>query len=81
MQGTTHLNLNSGLFYLAANTRTKALMTRIAARLAVEKVQPVPEPTCPVGMSMWTAGSGHTWLASQRQPDLSSEALLLGLVS
>ncbi len=37
MQGTTHLNLNSGLFYIQANARTIDLMKRIAARLAKEK--------------------------------------------
>ena len=37
MQGTTHLNLNSGFFYLRANERTIDLMKRIAARLAKEK--------------------------------------------
>ena len=37
VQGTTHLNLNSGFFYLQANERTVALMERIAARLAKEK--------------------------------------------
>lgn len=37
MQGTTHLNLNSGFFYLQANERTISLMERIAARLAKEK--------------------------------------------
>ena len=37
MQGTTHLNLNSGFFYLKANERTISLMERIAARLAKEK--------------------------------------------
>ncbi|CAL8464975.1 g4510 [Coccomyxa elongata] len=36
-QGTTHLNLNSGLFYIQANARTIDLMKRIAARLAKEK--------------------------------------------
>jgi len=36
-QGTTHLNLNSGFFYLQANERTISLMKRIAARLAKEK--------------------------------------------
>ncbi|CAL5229301.1 g12600 [Coccomyxa viridis] len=36
-QGTTHLNLNSGFFYLQANERTISLMERIAARLAKEK--------------------------------------------
>ena len=45
VQGTTHLNLNSGLFYLAANSRTQALMARIAARLAVEKVAAPLSPT------------------------------------
>ncbi len=37
VQGTTHLNLNSGFFYLQANERTISLMERIAARLAKEK--------------------------------------------
>ena len=37
VQGTTHLNLNSGFFYLKANQRTISLMERIAARLAKEK--------------------------------------------
>ena len=37
MQGTTHLNLNSGFFYIQANERTISLMERIAARLAKEK--------------------------------------------
>ncbi|KAK9837243.1 hypothetical protein WJX81_001335 [Elliptochloris bilobata] len=36
-QGTTHLNLNSGLFYIQASPRTVAFMARIAARLAREK--------------------------------------------
>ena len=36
-QSTTHLNLNSGLFYIQANPRTVAFMSRIAARLAREK--------------------------------------------
>lgn len=36
-QSTTHLNLNSGLFYIRANARTVAFMGRIAARLAREK--------------------------------------------
>lgn len=36
MQGTTHLNLNSGFFYLQSNGRTIDLMKRIAARLAKE---------------------------------------------
>lgn len=36
-QGTEHLNLNSGCFYLVANEHTKALMARVAARLAVER--------------------------------------------
>ena len=36
-QGTTHLNLNSGLFYIQANARAIAFMARIAARLAREK--------------------------------------------
>ncbi|CAK0787073.1 hypothetical protein CVIRNUC_010289 [Coccomyxa viridis] len=36
-QGTTHLNLNSGFFYIQANERTISLMERIAARLAKEK--------------------------------------------
>ena len=37
VQGTTHLNLNSGFFYIQANARTISLMERIAARLAKEK--------------------------------------------
>ena len=37
VQGTTHLNLNSGFFYIQANERTISLMERIAARLAKEK--------------------------------------------
>ena len=37
LQGTTHLNLNSGFFYIQANERTISLMERIAARLAKEK--------------------------------------------
>ncbi len=37
MQGTTHLNMNSGLFYIQANVRTVDLMKRVAARLAKEK--------------------------------------------
>ncbi|KAL0037045.1 hypothetical protein WJX77_010367 [Trebouxia sp. C0004] len=36
-QGTEHLNMNSGLFYLRANERTLGLMKRIAARLSKEK--------------------------------------------
>ena len=36
-QSTTHLNLNSGLFYIQASPRTVAFMGRIAARLAREK--------------------------------------------
>ena len=36
-QSTTHLNLNSGLFYIQASPRTVAFMARIAARLAREK--------------------------------------------
>ncbi|EIE20571.1 hypothetical protein COCSUDRAFT_37807 [Coccomyxa subellipsoidea C-169] len=36
-QGTTHLNMNSGLFYIQANVRTVDLMKRVAARLAKEK--------------------------------------------
>ncbi len=36
-QSTTHLNLNSGLFYIQANPRTVDFMARIAARLAREK--------------------------------------------
>ena len=36
VQGTEHLNLNSGCFYLVANDHTRALMQRVAARLAVE---------------------------------------------
>lgn len=35
-QGTEHLNLNSGCFYVKANDHTRALMQRVAARLAVE---------------------------------------------
>lgn len=37
VQGTTHLNMNSGLFYIAANERTISLMKRVAGRLAKEK--------------------------------------------
>lgn len=33
MQGTQHLNLNSGLFYARSNKRTVALMGRIADHL------------------------------------------------
>ena len=36
MQGTEHLNINSGCFYIQANKRTVALMARVAARLAKE---------------------------------------------
>ena len=36
-QGSTHLNFNSGLFYIQANERTIDLMTRIATRLSKEK--------------------------------------------
>ncbi|KAK9824345.1 hypothetical protein WJX72_009577 [[Myrmecia] bisecta] len=36
-QGTRHLNMNSGLFYVKANARTIELMTRIADRLSKVK--------------------------------------------
>lgn len=36
-QGTEHLNLNSGLFYIKSNERTIGLMKRVAARLEKEK--------------------------------------------
>ncbi|KAK9858806.1 hypothetical protein WJX84_008354 [Apatococcus fuscideae] len=36
-QGTTHMHMNSGLFYLRANLYTINLMRRIAARLEKEK--------------------------------------------
>jgi arabinosyltransferase len=37
IQGIKHMVLNSGLFYVRANDRTKALMQRVAARLHKEK--------------------------------------------
>lgn len=40
MQATRHMNLNSGLFYLAANDRTLKLLDRVALRLSKEKVLP-----------------------------------------
>jgi hypothetical protein len=36
-QGTQHMALNSGLFYLRASARTLSLMRRIAARLRAER--------------------------------------------
>jgi len=36
-QGTMHLNMNSGLFYIKASAKTVAFMDRIAARLSREK--------------------------------------------
>ena len=36
-QGTMHLNMNSGLFYIKASPKTVAFMDRIAARLSREK--------------------------------------------
>ncbi len=57
MQGTTHLNLNSGFFYLQANERTISLMERIAARLAKEKAW---DQVLHVVITMITCHAVHT---------------------
>lgn len=60
MQGTTHLNLNSGLFYIQANVRTIDLMKRIAARLAREKAWDQVRLLKLAQQSFWYCSIHHT---------------------